>query len=97
MIGKQKSTYEPNEQELQAELKNFEDFSKANNPLVRYDTNGSSIIDGLQTNERMTGYPNPKLYDQFYINKYSFPKGLTSCTKQNVDKKPRSSIYDMYA
>ena len=86
MIGKQKSTYEPNEQELQAELKNFEDFSKANNPLVRYDTNGSSIIDGLQTNERMTGYPNPKLYDQFYINKYSFPKGLTACKKQETSE-----------
>ena len=39
----------------------------------------------------------PELYNQHYINKYSFPKGLTACKKQEVDKKPRQSIYDMYA
>ena len=39
----------------------------------------------------------PELYNQHYINKYSFPKGLTACRKQQVEKKPRQSIYDMYA
>ena len=39
----------------------------------------------------------PELYNQHYINKYSFPKGLTACRKVDNTKKPRSSIYDMYA
>lgn len=43
----------------------------------------------------------PELYNQHYINKYSFPKGLIACRKDKsqttTDKKPRQSIYDMYA
>ena len=40
----------------------------------------------------------PELYNQHYINKYSFPKGLISTRKQvDESKKPRQSIYDMYA
>ena len=71
---------------MQAELQNFEEFQKANNLLVRHDTNGSSIVDGFMTNERLTGYPNPKLYDQFYINKYSFPKGLSAIYKTEDER-----------
>lgn len=67
-------------------MKNFEDYSKANNMLVRYDTNGSSIVTDPITNERLTGYPNPKLYDQFYINKYSFPKGLSAIFKSDEER-----------
>ena len=39
----------------------------------------------------------PELYNQHYINSYSFPKGLIAGRKeQAADKKPRQSIYDMY-
>ena len=54
------STIEPSAQELQQELKNFEDYSKVNYPLVRNDTNASSMAD---LNERVSGYPNPVKYD----------------------------------
>ena len=59
-----------------------------------------------QSAERISGFPMPELYNQHYINKYSFPKGLTGCRKTEqdkavslttADKKPRQSIYDMYA
>ena len=47
----------------------------------------------------------PELYNQHYINKYSFPKGLIAGRKApekpeanpTTEKKPRQSIYDMYA
>ena len=40
------SSMEPTAMELQQELKNFEDFSKANYPLVKYDdTHASSLAD----------------------------------------------------
>ena len=48
--------------------------------------------------ERVSGYPNPKLYDQFYINKYSFPKGLQVIRKadQEGDKRGyKQSLYDL--
>ena len=49
--------------------------------------------------ERVSGYPNPKLYDQFYINKYSFPKGLQVVRKQEDQLKDRraykQSLYDL--
>ena len=41
----------------------------------------------------------PELYNQHYINKYSFPKGL-SCIRKDPNteaKRPRQSIYDMNA
>ena len=49
--------------------------------------------------ERVSGFPMPELYNQHYINKYSFPKGL-SCVRKDPNsesKKPRQSIYDMNA
>ena len=80
-------------------MKNFEDYSKANNMMVRYDTNGSSIVHDSITNERLTGYPNPKLYDQFYINKYSFPKGLSAIFKSDEERVTKQafkqSLYDI--
>lgn len=33
--------------------------------------------------ERVSGLPNPQLYDQYYINKYSFPKGLIAVRKED--------------
>jgi len=54
---------------------------------------------GYMTNERLTGYPNPKLYDQFYINKYSFPKGLTAIYKTEEERTKKQafkqSLYDI--
>ena len=81
-------------------MKNFEAYTRANNPLVRYDTNGSSIVDGLNANERHSGYPNPKLYDQYYINKYSFPKGLSAIFKTDEERNVKhtafkQSLYDI--
>ena len=63
----------------------------------------AQLNDG-QSAERISGFPMPELYNQHYINKYSFPKGLIASRKTNdpksgtnTDKKPRQSIYDMYA
>ena len=96
--GNLNSAKTTNDQEMQAELKNFEEYSKANNLLGRYDTAGSSL-DGYFTKERLTGYPNPKLYDQFYINKYSFPKGLSAIFKTEEERNNRhvfkKSLYDI--
>lgn len=40
----------------------------------------------------------PELYNQHYINKYSFPKGLVCGRKDpKTSRKPRQSIYDMNA
>ena len=48
--------------------------------------------------ERLSGFPMPELYNQHYINRYSFPKGLIAGKKmQEQGKKPRQSIYDLYA
>ena len=92
-IKNQKKSGTLDENDLKADMKNFEDFSKANNMLVRYDTNGSSIINIDQlTNERLTGYPNPKLYDQFYINKYSFPKGLSTIYKSDEERNAKQAF-----
>ena len=47
--------------------------------------------------ERVSGYPQPELYDQYYINTYAYPKGLKS---QRRDKSPvphKKSLYDMKA
>ena len=32
----------------------------------------------LEKKERVSGFPNPNLYDQYFVNSYSFPKGLHS-------------------
>lgn len=47
--------------------------------------------------ERVSGFPMPDLYNQHYINKYSFPKGLISGRKpDDLGKKQKTSIYDMH-
>ena len=50
-------------------------------------------------NERASGYPKPELYNQHYINKYSFPKGLQAVKKSELLKEQkqqqRMSLYDM--
>jgi len=52
---------------------------------------------GLMSGERASGYPKPELYNQHYINKYSFPKGLISTKKPEEVKKrnERLSLYDL--
>ena len=48
--------------------------------------------------ERQSGYPQPQLYDQYFINKYAYPKGL-KCGRRG-DESPRTkkkSLYDMSA
>ena len=45
----------------------------------------------------MSGFPMPELYNQHYINKYSFPKGLMAQRKtDDRNKKQKVSIYDMH-
>lgn len=48
--------------------------------------------------EKMSGYPQPQLYDQYYINKYAYPKGLKGSRRPEHiarfnDKK--KSLYDV--
>ena len=54
-----------------------------------------SMISQL-SDERVSGYPQPQLYDQHYINKYAYPKGL-KCAGRRGDKddKIKRSLYDM--
>ena len=40
-------------------------------------------------NERASGYPKPELYNQHYINKYSFPKGLQAVKKSDLIKQKK--------
>jgi hypothetical protein len=30
----------------------------------------------LDTSEKVSGFPKPDLYNQYYINRYAFPRGL---------------------
>jgi hypothetical protein len=46
--------------------------------------------------EKHSGYPQPALYDQYYINTYSYPKGL-KCVRKDKDPKFKKSLYDMEA
>lgn len=57
--------------------------------------NYMSMISQL-SDERVSGYPQPQLYDQHYINKYAYPKGL-KCTGRKDEKNDRikRSLYDM--
>jgi hypothetical protein len=41
-------------------------------------TNYANMVEQSQSNERVSGYPKPELYNHHCINKYSFPKGLIS-------------------
>ena len=46
--------------------------------------------------ERLSGYPQPHLYNQHYINKYAYPKGLKCAgRRQDRDDKLKQSLYDM--
>lgn len=47
--------------------------------------------------ERASGYPQPHLYDQHYINKYAYPKGL-KCSGPRFDRMhvAKKSLYDMH-
>ena len=51
----------------------------------------------LNSGERASGYPKPELYNQHYINRYSFPKGLIAMRKPEEVKKRnnRVSLYDL--
>ncbi len=55
------------------------------------------MLGGLFSGERQSGYPKPELYNQHYINKYSFPKGLIAMKKPDEMKKrnERLSLYDL--
>ena len=48
------------------------------------------------SDERISGYPQPQLYDQHYINKYAYPKGL-KCSGRREDREvnQKRSLYDM--
>lgn len=52
----------------------------------------------IDQTERSSGYPQPQLYDQHYINKYSYPKGL-KCIRKNHDNDQRQyknqSLFDV--
>ena len=87
-------------------MKSFEQFSKE----IGQQSKGTliqeykAVVEGSPSkmHERMSGYPNPKLYDQFYINKYSFPKGLACVRKEDIEKynnkqsgKSKQSLYDL--
>jgi hypothetical protein len=66
--------------------------------LVQMDQDYYSMMAvGLNPGERQSGYPKPELYNQHYINKYSFPKGLIAVKKPEEIKKrnDRLSLYDL--
>ena len=44
--------------------------------------------------EKATGYPNPKIYDQYFINNYSLPKGLHSMRRDRSDRPAKKTLYD---
>ena len=39
------------------------------------------------SDERVSGYPQPELYDQHYINRYAYPKGLKTCGRKDENSK----------
>ena len=55
------------------------------------------------SDERFSGYPQPQKYDQHYINKYAYPKGLKGYrrTDEEIQEKNKSirakrkSLYDI--
>eukprot|EP00347_Sterkiella_histriomuscorum_P021940 403332242 len=91
VIGSQNNShlYTPQQQQLnssayiQDQQANTEQYLKA--------------VLGSNSNERVSGYPKPDLYNQHYINKYSFPKGLQASRKPESMKKQNQklSLYDM--
>jgi hypothetical protein len=72
--------------------------ASALSPQADYLTDNSTALldnDYTESPERVTGMPNPSLYDQYYINKYSFPKGLCAIRKDQDKPKYRKSLYDI--
>ena len=50
----------------------------------------------VQPEERESGYPQPHLYDQHYINKYAYPKGLKCAgRREDRDSEDKKSLYDI--
>lgn len=47
------------------------------------------------SNEKLSGYPQPHLYNQHYINRYAYPKGLKCAGRMDKDDKVKKSLYDM--
>ena len=48
------------------------------------------------SDERISGYPQPQLYNQHYINKYAYPKGLKFTGRRDgVNERVKKSLYDM--
>lgn len=47
-------------------------------------------------NQRASGFPEPDLYNQHFINKYSFPKGLQCGRKPEHMRKKEDSRYSIY-
>jgi hypothetical protein len=47
--------------------------------------------------EKVSGFPQPDLYNQHYINRYAFPRGLISVHKPEITKKSpyKKSIYEV--
>lgn len=44
--------------------------------------------------EKESGIPNPQLYNQYFINSYSLPKGLHAIYRDKSHKMPKKSLYD---
>ena len=47
--------------------------------------------------EKVSGYPQPELYDQHYINRYAYPKGLKCAGKKMKEHNVKMSLYDLRA
>lgn len=80
-------------------------------PASKYNTESVNVHGQLEINavalsgfdhtsqmseEIASGVPQPQLYDQHYINKYAYPKGL-KCTGRRIDREvlQKKSLYDM--
>lgn len=46
------------------------------------------LLPFLAQNERISGYPRPELYNQYYINKFSYPKGFKAVRKRRESEQP---------
>ena len=83
---------------LQSSIENGDPFMQ-NNQSLEQAANAYYSHVNQDGSERVSGFPMPELYNQHYINKYSFPKGLIAQRKPEDQQKRmnRQSIYDMYA
>jgi hypothetical protein len=56
------------------------------------------MVEINQFSEKTSGYPKPDLYDHYYINKYSYPRGLSTYKKTEEElyrAKGKKSLYDI--